>query len=105
MSIDLDSIASNFNCSVDDVKGLLENVFVQVSSFVEIIEFSVSSGDFSSIKIALDMIILEINHFGLIDMESAISLLGSFCDSEDIDGVNSSFLFFKSSLLDLNSVL
>ncbi|MBL0721113.1 MAG: hypothetical protein JJV88_00870 [Sulfurovum sp.] len=103
MSINLDSMASDFNCSIDDVKSLLTGVVSQVNSFVEIIEVSITSSDFEAVKIASEMILQEVKSFHVSDITSAVSSLISASNSEDIDGVNNSFNSLKSAISDLNN--
>ncbi len=105
MSVNLDNMASDFNCSIDDVKSLLTGVVSQVMGFIDIIEGSIPSNDFESIKIASEMISQEVNSFDLTDIKSSVSSIVSASNAEDIDSVNSSFLSLKSAIGDLNNIL
>jgi len=105
MGVDLEKVASSFNCSVIDVKELLVNVVVQVSSFIDILEIAVSSSDFSSIDISIDMIIHEINHFELVDILDSVNSLSVSSSNRDIDEVLVSFDKLKSSFNELKLIV
>ncbi|SFV50880.1 hypothetical protein MNB_SV-9-1216 [hydrothermal vent metagenome] len=104
MSINLENMASEFNCSIDDIKNLLGGVASQIIVFTDMIESSIPSSDFETIKIASGMIMQEINGFDLSDIKSSVSDIISASNSEDIDSANSSFTSLKSAISDLNNI-
>lgn len=98
MSINLDAIASNFGCSVGDVKELLGGLVAELSNIMEIIDTSIVSDDFDSIIMASQMLKEKINHFELTDMESAIDAIISSASSGDKATSQTHFNSLKSAL-------
>jgi len=98
MGVNLDAIASDFGCSVDDVKGMLMGITAELPDIVDIIDTSIASDDFSSVVMATDMVKSKINHFNLTDMESAVASLTDSANAGDKAGAESSFAALKSAI-------
>ncbi len=105
MSIDLNAIALDFNCSVDEVKAMLLGVTAELPNIVDIINASIDSQDFSSVVMASDMITAQINHFNLTTIQTAIDALIASANAGDTAGCQSHFQSLKSAISELEGVL
>jgi len=105
MSIDLGAIASNFKCSVDDVKGMLGGIYAELPNIVDIISVSIESNDCGSVVMASDMITSQINHFNLTDIESAISALVASANANDQTACVSHFESLKVAINEIEGLL
>jgi len=105
MSVNLENIASDLNCSVDDVKILLREVVLHIVSFIEITEVSIPSNGFKDIEIASTIVINEIKIFDLDYIKSSINSIVSAAKAQDIDALNSSLDSLKNAYSELNNLL
>jgi hypothetical protein len=105
MSVDLESIASEFKCSVDDVKGMLVGIVSELNNIVEIIEISINSDDFESIVMASGMINTHIGHFQLNDIEASTKSLINSANAKDISSCQSNFTSLKAGITQLETLV
>ncbi len=105
MSIDLSAIATNFNCSVDEVKGMLTEVSAELPNIIDIINVSIDSEDFTSVIMASDMITTHISHFQLTTMQTAVNSLIASANTSDKASCESHFQSLKDAISELESIL
>ncbi len=105
MSIDLESIASEFKCSVDDVKGMLVGIVSELNNITQIIEASIRSNDFESIVMASGMITTHINHFQLNDIEVSTKSLINSANAKDIFNCQSNLNSLKVAIAELEALV
>ncbi len=105
MSVDLDAIAGNFKCSVEDVKVMLGGITAELPDYIAIVDGAVGSADFSTIIMAVDMIKGKINHFNLSDMENALASLEASASASDKAGCESAFAALNGAMAELSAKL
>ncbi|MBN2824598.1 MAG: hypothetical protein JXQ76_04680 [Campylobacterales bacterium] len=105
MSVDINALASDFGCSVDDVKIMLSEIVVSLEDIYVAIEALLGQNDCSAVAELGGMVQAKINHFHIKDMDSAAASLINAANSGDGAGCHAAFDSLKAVLDEVKGLI
>ena len=105
MSLDINGLASEFGCSIDDIKELIGSFIQESKDMFEVISISLDGDDFDNIHMGADAIKTGAQNIQLLHMQQIAEKMLSGATAQDQESCSEAFTAMKAHLSELESVI
>lgn len=105
MSVDINSLASEFGYTVEDVKELISSFIQENKDMFEVISVSLEGNDFEHITMGAESIKNGAQHLQLSNMQKIAEEMLSCAAAQDKEGCTETFAGMQALLLELEKAI
>jgi len=105
MSLDINKLVSEFNCTVEEIKELAGVFAGETKDMFEMIDFSLESNDFEHITMGAEAINIAAQNLHLYDIKEAAEQLISSSAAQDKEACSENFAAMQVAFSELEKIL
>ncbi len=105
MSLDINKLASEFDCTVEEIKELTGVFMGEAKDMFEMISFALESNDFEHITIGAESIIIAAQNLHLSDIKEAADQMLSSSVAQDKEACSKNFAAMQVTFLELEKAI
>ena len=105
MSLDLNNLASEFGCTVDDIKELIGSFIQESKDMFEVISLSLEGNDYESINMGAESIKTSAQNLQLSDMQKIANEMLSCAATQNKETCLETFSTMQALLLELEKTI